>query len=240
MSRFKSYINPVPINDNKNEQNPRHITQVKTYIYINIRVNLDIKITIGADDHNDKPPIPPTRHPMINRLTSSIDESLVNLSLLSQDALIEQERALYELEQIFIQFRRYIEKSYHQYEYEIKSSYANYDQHIYELISKLKHVREELIQSCISTNDNDDYLFDINKYHYLEMLTTQTLNQTMKEKKILPKYQFKLNNLNQLNQIFVIQSEQKPLNIISQTDNTNNNTDLSREITPIQRSLSIG
>jgi len=199
---------------------------------------IDFKITIGADDHNDKPPIPPTRHPMINRLTSSIDESLVNLSLLSQDAQLEQERTLYELEQIFIQFRRYIEKYYRQYEYEIKSSYANYDQHLYELILRLKQVREELIQSCIST-DNDDYLFDINKYRYLEMLTTQTLNQTMKEKKILPKYRFKLNNLNQLDQIFVIQSEQKPSNIILQTDNIDNN-DLSREITPIQRSLSIG
>jgi len=199
---------------------------------------IDFKITIGADDHNDKPPIPPTRHPMINRLTSSIDESLVNLSLLSQDAQLEQERTLYELEQIFIQFRRYIEKYYRQYEYEIKSSYANYDQHLYELILRLKQVREELIQSCIST-DNDDYLFDINKYRYLEMLTTQTLNQTMKEKKILPKYRFKLNNLNQLDQIFIIQSEQKPSNIILQTDNIDNN-DLSREITPIQRSLSIG
>jgi hypothetical protein len=37
MSRFKSYINPTLINDNKNEQNMsihsiprRHITQVKT------------------------------------------------------------------------------------------------------------------------------------------------------------------------------------------------------------------
>ncbi len=199
---------------------------------------IDFKITIGANDHNDKPPIPPTRHPMINRLTSSIDESLVNLSLLSQDAQLEQERTLYELEQIFIQFRRYIEKFYRQYEYEIKSSYANYDQHLYELILRLKQVREELIQSCIST-DNDDYLFDINKYRYLEMLTTQTLNQTMKEKKILPKYRFKLNNLNQLDQIFIIQSEQKPSNIILQTDNIDNN-DLSREITPIQRSLSIG
>jgi len=179
---------------------------------------------------------------MVNRLTSSIDESLVNLNLLSQDALIEQERALYELEQIFIQFRRYIEKSYHQYEYEIKSSYANYDQHIYELKSRLKQVREQLIQSFTSNddnNDNDDYLFDINKYRYLEMLTTQTLNQTMKEKKILPKYRIKLNNLDQLDQIFIIQSEQKPLKILSETDSIYNN-DLSREITPTQRRLSTG
>jgi hypothetical protein len=181
---------------------------------------------------------------MVNRLTSSIDESLVNLSLLCQDAQIEQERALYELEKIFIQFRRYIEKFYRQYEYEIKSSYANYDQNIYELKSRLKQVREQLIQSFNSVenndnNNNDDYLFDINKYRYLEMLTTQTLNQTMKEKKILPKYQIKLNNLDQLDQFFSIQSEQKPLKTISQTDNTDNN-DLSREITPIQRSMSTG
>jgi hypothetical protein len=179
---------------------------------------------------------------MVNRLTSSIDESLVNLTLLSQDAQIEQERALYELEQIYIQFRRYIEKSYHQYEDEIKSSYANYDQHIYELKSRLKQVREQLIQSFTSNddnNDNDDYLFDINKYRYLEMLTTQTLNQTMKEKKILPKYRIKLNNLDQLDQIFIIQSEQKPLKILSETDSIYNN-DLSREITPTQRRLSTG
>lgn len=178
---------------------------------------------------------------MVNRLTSSIDESLVNLSLLSQDAQIEQERALYELEQIFIQFRRFIEKSYRQYEYEIKSSYVNYDQHIFELKSRLKQVREQLISSFTSNEnntDNENYLFDINKYHYLEMLTTQTLNQTIKEQKIIPKYRIKLNNLDQFDQFFVIQSEQKPSKII--IPQIDNNHDLSREITPIQRSSSTG
>jgi hypothetical protein len=175
---------------------------------------------------------------MVNRLTSSLDESLVNLSLLRQDAQNEQERVLYELEQVFIQFRQFIEKYYRQYEYEITSSYANYDQHIYELKSRLKQLREELIQNFtsmkINNQENDDYFFDINKYRYLEMLTTQTLNQTMKEKPILPKYRIQLNNLEQLDQIFSIQSEQKSLKTISQTD------DLSREMTPIQRSLSTG
>jgi hypothetical protein len=89
----------------------------------------------------------------------------------------------------------------------------------------------------INNQENDDYFFDINKYRYLEMLTTQTLNQTMKEKPILPKYRIQLNNLEQLDQIFSIQSEQKSLKTISQTDNNN---DLSREMTPIQRSLSTG
>lgn len=168
---------------------------------------------------------------MVNRLTSTIDESLVNLTLLAQDAKMEQERVLYELERIFLQLRRSTEKYYHQYENEIKSSYTTYDQHLFELKSRLRQVREELIQSFTSmSHESDDYLFDIDKYRYLEMLTTQTLNQTMKEKKILPKYRIQLNHLEQLEQIFSIQS---------QTDHLLKN-DLPREITPTKRSLSIG
>jgi hypothetical protein len=202
------------------------------------------KITVGAadddeddDDGNAKPPVPPTRHPMVNRLTSSIDEALVNLTLLSQDAQREQQRVLYELEQIFIEFRRYTDKYYREYEYDIKSTYANYDQHIIELKSKLRQVRDELIQNFTSI-ENEDYLFDIDKYRYLEMLTTQTLNQTMKEKKILPKYRIKL-NLEQLEQILSIQSDSTFSKTQSQTDNIDKN-DLSSDITPIQRSMSTG
>lgn len=168
---------------------------------------------------------------MVNRLTSTIDESLVNLSILCQDAQREQERILYELERVFLQLRQTIEKSYFQYENQIKSTYTNYDQHLFELKSRLRQVREELIENFTSfNNDNEDYLFDIDKYRYLEMLTTQTLNQTMKEKKILPKYRITLNNLEQLKQIFSIQS---------QTDGSQKN-DLSKDLVPIQRSLSVG
>ncbi|CAF0859347.1 unnamed protein product [Rotaria sordida] len=233
MSRFKSYINPPSFNTNQNEQNIsndsttlpplRHITQ----------------ITIGANDDNDKPPVPPTRHPMVNRLTSSIDESLVNLTFLSQDAELEQERILCELQQIFKQLRSYIEKYYHQYEYEIKTSYSNYDQHLYELKLRLKQVRQQLIHNFSSMqtndNDNDDYSFDINKYRYLEMLTTKTLNQTIDEQKLSPKYRIKLNNLDRLDEIFSIQCEQNSSRIISQI----NHNDLSRETTPTQRRMSI-
>ena len=168
---------------------------------------------------------------MVNRLASTIDESLVNLTILSQDSQREQERILYELEQVFLQLRRTIETSYIQYENEIKSAYTNYDQHLFELKSRLRQVREELIDNFAAmNNDNKDYLFDIDKYRYLEMLTTQTLNQTMKEKKILPKYRITLNHLEQLKQIFSIQL---------QTDGPQKN-DLSREIPPVQRSLSVG
>jgi hypothetical protein len=201
-----------------------------------------MKITIGADN-DDKPPIPPTRHPMVNRLTSSIDESLVNLNRLSQDTEMEKERALYELKQLFLQLHTYLEKRFLQFENEIKSSYDHYDQHLYELKSRLKQVRQQLVQSFSSVqnhdNDNDDYTFDINKYRYLEMLTTETLNQTMKDIKILPKYQIKLNNIDQFDQFIFIQCEQIPSRIISQTDDRVLN-DFSRETTPIQRSMSIG
>ncbi|CAF4743405.1 unnamed protein product, partial [Rotaria magnacalcarata] len=61
-------------NDSTTSLPLRHITQVT------------IEANGGDDDNDDKPPMPPTRHPMVNRLTSSIDESLVNLTLLSQDA----------------------------------------------------------------------------------------------------------------------------------------------------------
>lgn len=183
------------------------------------------------DDHHDQPPIPPTRHPMVNRLTSTIDESLVNLTILSQDAQREQDRYLYELEQIFLQLRRAIEQYYREYEQQIKSSFVNYDQHLFELKSRLRQVREELIDNFSSMNGNhDDYLFDIDKYRYLEMLTTQTLNQTMKEKKILPKYRISLNHFEQLKQIFSIQSQTNSLP----------HDDLPRDITPKQRSLSVG
>ena len=197
-----------------------------------------MKINIGADN-DDKPPIPPTHHPMVNRLTSSIDESLVNLTLVSQHAENEQERALYELEQIFIQFRTYIERRYRQLEYEIKSSYAHYDQHLYELKSRLKQVRQQLIHNFTSfqnnDNDNDNYSFDVNKYRYLEMLTTQTLNQTINEQKIMPKYRIALNNINQLDNCLLIECDQTCLgtHIIDKNDS-------SREITPIQRSISVG
>jgi hypothetical protein len=207
---------------------------------------LNIKITIGSDGDNDKPPIPPTRYPIVNRLTSSIDESLVNLSLRTQDAEIEQERALYELEQIFIQFRRHIEKYFRQYEYEIKSTYAEYDQHLYELKSQLKHVRQQLIQNFTSAqtndHDNDDYAFDINKYRYLEKLTTQTLNQTLHEQKTLPKYRMKLNNVDRLDQYFNIQCDQKSSRTASPTDDTDDDDDYdsSKDITPMERSMSIG
>jgi hypothetical protein len=71
------------------------------------------------------------------------------------------------------------------------------------------------------------------------MLTTQTLNQTMKDIKILPKYQIKLNNIDQLDQWIFIQCEQKPTRRISQIDDRIQN-DFSRETTPIPRSMSIG
>ncbi|CAF0973422.1 unnamed protein product [Rotaria magnacalcarata] len=234
MSKFKSYINSKARDENQNLSNDsttslplRHITQVT------IEANGD------DDDNDDKPPMPPTRHPMVNRLTSSIDESLVNLTLLSQDAEIEQEQTLFDLEQIFFQFRTYIEKYYHQYEHDIKSTYLNYDQHLYELKLKLKQVREKIIQNFTSIqnnkNDNDDYIFDINKYRYLEMLTTQTLNQTMDVQKPLPKYRIKLNNLEQLREIFLIQCEPKSSSSTFEIDND----DLHEETTPTQRSMSI-
>lgn len=174
---------------------------------------------------------------MVNRLTSTIDESLVNLSLLSQQAQIEQQRNLYELEQIFLEFRSHTDKLYHRYESEIKSSYKDYDQHLSILISKLKKVREELIENFTSLKNNehhhhhDDYLFDINKYRSLELLTSQTLNQTMKDKKILPKYRIQLKNLEELEQIFSIEIEPKRMS-------TEEN--FERELTPVQRCASIG
>ena len=185
---------------------------------------------------------------MVNRLTSSIDESLVNLSLRTQDAEIEQERALYELEQIFIEFRRHIEKYFRQYEKEIKSSYTNYDQHLYELKSKLKHIRQQLIKNFTSfqnndnDNDNNDYAFDTNKYRYLEMLTTQALNQTINEQKILPKYRMKLNNVDRLDQYFNIQCDQKPPRTVPQTDDVgdDDDEDSSKDTTPMERSMSLG
>lgn len=184
--------------------------------------------------------MPPTRHPMVNRLTSSIDEALVNLALLSQDAEVEQERTLFDLEQIFIQFRNYIEKYYHQYEYDIKSTYSSYDQHLYELKLRLKQVREKIIQSFTPTrnfkHDNEDYIFDINKYRYLEMLTTQVLNQTMDEQKSIPKYRIKLNNLDKLHDIFSMECESKPSSMASEIDRIDSYTDLI----PSKRSMSIG
>ncbi|CAF0932381.1 unnamed protein product [Rotaria sp. Silwood1] len=233
MSRFKSYVNPTIFNGNQNEQNiSNDLTTLPPFRHIT-------QITIGANDDNDKPPIPPTRHPMVNRLTSSIDESLVNLTLLSQNAEIEQERTLFELQQIFIQFRTYIEKYYHQYDYEIKTSYAKYDQHLHELKLRLKQVRQQLIQNFTSIpnndNDNDDYSFDINKYRYLEMLTTKTLNQTMDEQKLLPKYRIKLNNLERLDDMISIQCEHNSSRIISHIDHHN----VCREATPTPRSMSV-
>ena len=180
---------------------------------------------------------------MVNRLTSSIDESLVNLSFLTQDAEIEKERTLNELDQIFTQFRKYVDKCFRQYEHEIKVSYANYDQHLHELKSRLKTVRQELIQNFASAQandrDTDDYAFDIDKYRYLEMLTTQTLNQTMKEQKVLPKYRIKLNHMDRLEQHFQVQCDPKPSRRMSQHDNIDTD-DSSRDITPIPRSLSLG
>lgn len=171
---------------------------------------------------------------MINRLTSSIDESLVNLTLLAQDAEVEQERTLYELQQVFLQFRKVIEKYHQRYEYDIKSSYAKYDQHLYELQSRLKQVRQRIIDNftSVKNNDYDDYSFDINKYRYLEMLTTQTLNQTMDDQKQLPKYRIKLTNVQQLEEILVIQRES---NLSAMNNNSSPN-----EITPTRRSISMG
>lgn len=179
---------------------------------------------------------------MVNRLTSSIDESLVNLSFLCQDAEIEKERALNELDEIFLELRKHIEKSFRHYENEIKVTYQNYDQHLSELKSRLKQVRNELIQNFTSnhSNDtNDDYAFDVDKYRYLEMLTTQTLNQTMKDQKILPKYRMKLNHMDRFEQHISIQLEQKPSKKLAQIDRLDND-DSSRDITPMARSLSLG
>ena len=204
---------------------------------------IKIKIIIGADDDNENPPIPPTHHPIINRLTSRIDESLVNLILYSQDAEIEQERALYEFEQIFIRFRTYIEKYYHRYKSEIQSSYTNYDQNLYELKLRLKQIRQQLIQDFTSIqnhdNDNDNYRFDTNKYRRLEILATQIFNQIIDQQKSLPKYRIKLNNIDQLEKIFSIQCEQNLSKLIFECDNIDQNV-FVREITPIPRSASIG
>mgnify|MGYP007031397391 FL=1 len=174
---------------------------------------------------------------MVNRLTSSIDESLVNLSLLSQTAQIERERNLYQLEQLFLEFRNLIDKLYQRYESEIKSSYKDDDQHLLELSLKLKKVREELIENFTSLKNNehhhhlDDQLFDVNKYRSLELLTSQTLNQTMRDKKSSPKYRIQLKNLEELEQIFSIEIEPKRIPI---------EEDFERELTPVQRCSSIG
>jgi hypothetical protein len=71
------------------------------------------------------------------------------------------------------------------------------------------------------------------------MLTTQTLNQTMKDKKILPKYRIKLNHLEQLEQLFSIQCDSPFSTTRTQMNNIDKN-DLSGDLTPIQRSLSTG
>ena len=197
-----------------------------------------LQITVGTA-LDDTPPIPPTRYPMINRLTSNIDESLVNLNSSSQKAQLDQEQALNGLDQVFMQLRAHLEQRYRQFEHKIKSSFAQYDQYLFELKSRLKQVREELILNFTSRdstdNDHENYTFDSEKYRHLEMLTSRTINQTLDEQSVKPSFRIELKSLEQLDHCFNIQSDEESSEIASSTQH-----DSSRDITPIQRRMSVG
>jgi hypothetical protein len=169
---------------------------------------------------------------MVNRLTSNIDESLVNLMVSSDRTELEQKQALDELDQIFCELRTHIEKRYRQIEYEIKSAYAQYDQDLYELRFRLQQIRDELIMSFTSTeSNNDSFGFNIDKYRHLEMLTSQAINQQIYR----PTYRIELNDLDRLDQCFNVDCEDK-----SSPTGTINQSDLSDDKKAIQRSVSFG
>jgi hypothetical protein len=257
MSRFKSYIDPTLINGSKHEPAslssqstqlplPRPITQVIRSVWPRLIIVLlfllshrYLQITIGTA-LDDKPPIPPTRFPMVNRLTSNIDESLVNLNSSSQKAQLDQEQAMNELDQVFMQLRNHLEQRYRQFEYKIKSSFTQYDQYLYELKSRLKQVRDELIANftCQDSTDNDHehYIFDSEKYRHLEMLTSRTINQTIDEQTVKPRFHIELKNLDQLDDCFALQCDEKPAPEIVQSTPYNS----SRDVTPVQRRMSVG
>ena len=179
------------------------------FIFPLSRIRLQISIAANA---NEKPPVPPTYHPMVNRLASSIDESLVNLNTLSQSVNMDQERTLDELKQLFTRFRTHTEQYYRQCEHDIKSSYAHYDQHVGELRSRLDQLRAQLIFSFASArcDDQDRYSFDVDKYRYLEMLTKRTLHRTIEEQqRTIPKYRLELRNIDRLPDFFLVQYDQQ-------------------------------
>ena len=165
-----------------------------------------------AVDTNEKPPVPPTYHPMVNRLASSIDESLVNLNTLSQNVGMDQERTLDELKQLFTRFRTHTEQYYRRCEHNIKSSYAHYDQHVGELRLRLDQLRAQLIFSFASAryDDPDRYSFDVEKYRSLEMLTKRTLHRTIEEQqRAMPKYRLELRNIDRLPDFLLVQCDQQ-------------------------------
>lgn len=177
---------------------------------------------------------------MVNRLTSNIDESLVNLNSSSQKAQLDQEQALNELDQVFMQLRAHLEQRYRQFEYNIKSSFTQYDQYLYELKSRLKQVRDELILNftCGDSTDDDHehYTFDSEKYRHLEMLTSRTINQTIDEQTVKPRFHIELKSLEQLDDCFNIQCDAQPPSDVAESPQYNS----SRDVTPIQRRMSVG
>ena len=175
---------------------------------------------------------------MVNRLTSNVDESLVNLNTVAQKAQRERDEKLQELDQIFIDLRTHLEHRYRQYATKIKSSYDYYDQHLHRLKCQLEHIREELINNftSVESDENEENLFNMEKYRCLEMLTSQTINQTINEQTVKPNYRIELTDIEHMDHCYVVQSDgEYPL--ISSTCDENR---LSKDPYPKQRSQSVG
>ena len=175
---------------------------------------------------------------MVNRLTSNVDESLVNLNAVAQRAQKERDETLQELDQLFIQLRTHLEHRYRQYATKIKSSYDNYDQHLHQLKCQLEQIREELINSFTSreSDKSDENLFNLEKYRCLELLTSQTISQTINEPTAKPNYRIELTDIEHMDHCYVIGSDgEYPL--ISSTCDANRRLE---DPYPKQRSQSVG
>ena len=156
---------------------------------------------------NDYPTIPPTCSPVVNRLASRINESLENLSSTAEKVDVERQQTLIRLNEIFLQIRTYLEQRYHQSEQQIKSSYALFDQQIYDLKLRLSEIREELIQhfSSLDSDSDGDAAFNFEKYRYLEMLINRTLSKPMEK----PRFIIELNQIERLNDCLTVRVEER-------------------------------
>jgi hypothetical protein len=152
--------------------------------------------------------LPPTCHPIVNRLASTIDASLVNLTQLSRQLETEQMSSIDELDRLFVNLRNYIEQRRHHYAHLIKSSYTQRDRNLHELKCRLQEIRDELVDTF---TPNDRSTFDLEKYRSLELYSRQTIDGAFQQVNLRPHHRIELTNLPCLDNCFVIEIDDQLL-----------------------------
>ncbi|CAF3920393.1 unnamed protein product, partial [Didymodactylos carnosus] len=91
------------------------------------------------------PPKPPTSNLMINRLTSTIDESLTSIKYLVDDIELQRQNSHKQSENVYNTLRNLIDKRQKQYEANINECFRKHYENILKLKTYLKQLKSKLL-----------------------------------------------------------------------------------------------